>query len=433
MHRRTAATSVIVVAALALAGCGRSETTTTEPSTSVEPSSTAAVVETDSIEGPLEVWAIGNEGELLPDLLTEFEETNPDVDVTVTAIPWEGYQDKLRTAVAGGQAPDVSMVGNPYAAVLAPTGGLDPVPTDLIAGDDFFEGSWDASIIDGISYAVPWYIDTRVIYYRTDLAEEAGLDQPTSWTELQDFTAGLQDAGAELGMYLQPSGNRNSLTLLPMVWQAGGDLVNEDKTEFTIDTDAWADAIAYYVSYFDQEISDLTYMQTGEYEPRFVNGDVGSFVSGPFDVAMVREQGGEGFDDVGLMTWPQQDGGDGPGTGYVGGGDLVVFEDTDNRDAAWGLVQWLTEPETQVEWFELSGDLPSNQAAWDDPALADDELVSVFGDQMDNAQALPGIATISEVLTAIDLELEKAVRGVVTPEEAAAAMQEEATSIGTGA
>ena len=53
------------------------------------------------------------------------------------------------------------------------------------------------------------------------------------------------------------------------------------------------------------------------------------------------------------------------GTSFVGGGDLAVFKEADNKAAAWEFVDWLTEPEIQVKWYETVKDLPAVQSAWE--------------------------------------------------------------------
>ena len=85
------------------------------------------------------------------------------------------------------------------------------------------------------------------------------------------------------------------------------------------------------------------------------------------------------------------------GTSFVGGGNISVFSDSDNKAAGWAFVDYLSQPEVQVKWFQTINDLPSVQAAWDDPALADDELLSAFGDQLADAKAPPAIATWEQV------------------------------------
>ena len=135
-------------------------------------------------EGDITVWAMGTEGDNLGVLADAFMEEFPDVSVEVTAVPWDAAHDRLVTAIAGGDVPDVSMIGTTWMGEFATMGGLEPTP-DSIDPAQFFEGAWNTTVVDGMSYGVPWYVETRLVYYRTDLAEEGGFNQaPATWEEL---------------------------------------------------------------------------------------------------------------------------------------------------------------------------------------------------------------------------------------------------------
>ena len=120
-------------------------------------------------------------------------------------------------------------------------------------------------------------------------------------------------------------------------------------------------------------------------------------------------------------------------TSFVGGSNLAVFKDAKNRDGAWKFVSWLSKPEVQVKWYQAVSDLPAVQASWDDPTLSGDPLLTAFGEQLKDAKAPPAIATWEQVAAALDTEVEKLAKTDADPAaDAAKAMQEKATSIGTG-
>ena len=114
------------------------------------------------------------------------------------------------------------------------------------------------------------------------------------------------------------------------------------------------------------------------------------FISGPWMMSAVETVGGEGFaDKYSVMTMPEKE----TSSSFVGGSNLAVFKDSENRDSAWKLVQWLSEPETQAKWYGISTDLPAVSAAWEDPALSGDEKLATFGTQLETAKAPPSFAT----------------------------------------
>lgn len=266
---------------------------------------TAAEVGEGQASGTLDVWAMGVEGETLPDLVKEFEETNPDVSVNVTAVPWESAHDKFTAAIAAGTTPDVAQVGTTWMGEFVGLGALDPTP-DLIDSGKFFEGAQETTVVDGVSYAVPWYVETRLVYYRTDIAEAAGVTEPpTSWEGLKEMAAAMQEQdGVDYGISIQPGGTGSWQTVLPFMWSNGGAVVNDDVTEFTFDTDENAEALAYYQSFFTEGIANDAPSQ-GTTEQDFVSGSVPMFISGPWMMGSVEALGGEGFaDQYGVAGFP---------------------------------------------------------------------------------------------------------------------------------
>jgi multiple sugar transport system substrate-binding protein len=172
MTRRRLGAMLLALGMVAtLAACGRDE------------DSQAPEVDTGSASGEIEVWAMGAEGEALGAFAQSFMDEYPDVTVNVTPVPWDAAHDRIVNAMAGGEVPDVSMVGTTWMGEFATLGGLDPTPSN-IDGSQFFEGAWGTTVVDGTSYAVPWYVETRLLYYRTDLAE--GAEAPATWDDLKE-------------------------------------------------------------------------------------------------------------------------------------------------------------------------------------------------------------------------------------------------------
>jgi len=423
--RSTATRTVAVLAltSLALSACGRDAA---EEGVQAQ----GEAIEEGAATGNIEVWAMGTEGEVLGDFAAAFEDDNPDAEVDVTAIPWDAAHDKIANAIAAGETPDVTLVGTTWMGEFAQAGGIDPIPEGLVDESQFFEGAWGSTEVGGTSYGVPWYVETRVMYYRKDLAEKAGwTEAPTSWDELKQFTADLQaKGGAEYGIQLPAGGIGSWQTMMPFAWSNGASFTNEDGTEYTLDSPEMAEAMEYYKSFFEEGISPTRTLDAGELESGFADGTYASFISGPWHTGLV-EDAGVSPEDYGVALLP---GPDGPGTSFVGGGDLAVFADSDNKDNAWKFVQWLSEADVQQGFYDEVGDLPSVQSAWETGELASDEQLQVFGEQLTSTQAPPAVPTWEQIAGVVDSETEKATRGDTSIEDAIASMQEQASSIGTG-
>lgn len=426
MRRSRIATGLVALttASLVLTACGRDEAGGGAEGQSKEISGGEAT-------GTIDVWAMGTEGEALQDFSADFEEANPDATVKVTAVPWESAHDKLAGAIASGETPDVSLIGTTWMGEFAEAGGLTPTPENLVQESDFFPGAWDSTEVSGTSYGVPWYVETRVLYYRSDLAKQAGWDQaPQTWDELKQFAKDMESkAGAEYGLSLQPGQTGSWQTVMPFAWSNGASLTNEEGTQYTIDSPEMAEALDYYTSFFDEGLSPTRLLDPGELESGFAKGQYGAFISGPWHAGLV-EDAGVSPDEYAVAPLPGPEGA--PGNSFVGGGDLAVFKDSDNADSAWKYVKWLTDPESQQAFYDEVGDLPAVQAAWDSGKLSDDEQLQVFGKQLDSAVSPPAVPTWEQLAAAIDSLVEQTAKGDLPPDEAVKEMQSKASSIGTG-
>jgi len=418
MKARTRSAAALAVAALlALAGCGR------EPAGTGE---SAKPLASGKATGDINVWAMGTEGEKLSVLAQDFMKENPEAKVKVTPIPWDGAHDKIATAIAGRQTPDVSMIGTTWMGEFAKTGGLDATPTDVVSKSDFFEGAWNTTVVGGTSYGVPWYVETRLFYVNKDVAAKAGVTTaPKTWDEFKTAIKAFKDkGGATWGVSLQPGGTGSWQSVMPFVWQNGGDVLSGDT--FALGSPQATEAYAFYKSFFTEGLAPKDLPQ-GSLEPDFVKGKIGAFISGPWHIGILKDQNAAGK----YQLWHMP--GKASATSFVGGSDLAVFKDAKNREGAWKFVQYLSRPDVQIKWYQTSADLPAVSRGWDDPALKSDPLLSAFGEQLKDAKAPPAIATWEQVAAGFDAEIEKLTKTDETAQNAAQAIQQKATSIGTGA
>jgi len=420
-----AATIAVLASATLLAACGRTDA----PASPGGEQTGGGTVAEGPATGTLTVWAMGAEGEALPKLAEKFKAENPDVTVNVTAVPWADAYTKFKAAIAANEAPDVAQVGTTWMGeFVVSLDALDPTPSS-VDKSQFFEGAWATTEVDGTSYAVPWYVETRLVYYRTDLAEQAGVTEATDWDGLKAMAKGMKEkAGADWGIALQPGQTGSWQTVMPFAWSNGGNVVNADATEWTWNDPKIAEALAYYQSFFTEDLADKAPAQ-GTTEADFASGRVPMFISGPWMMAAVEKAGGDGFKDkYDVMLMPKKE----TATSFVGGSNLAVFKNTQNRDAAWKFVEFLSQEQNQIEWYKLTTDLPAIQSAWNDSSLTGDEKLATFGEQLKSAVAPPAVATWEQVVASFDAQVEEVAKAGADPAAALETVQSEATSIGMG-
>src|SRR5438093_9275108 len=147
-------------------------------------------------------WAMGREGEVVTALIPEFEQTHPGIRIDVQQLPWTAAHEKLLTAFAGDSTPDVCQLGNTWIPEFVAIRAIQELDTHIAASPviqpgDYFAGIWDTNRIDEKLYGIPWYVDTRLLFYRRDLLAQSGFSAPpASWT---DWTQALSAVKEHVG------------------------------------------------------------------------------------------------------------------------------------------------------------------------------------------------------------------------------------------
>jgi multiple sugar transport system substrate-binding protein len=432
MTLRSPLPAISLVVALVAGACGTNQGSGAAGASSASPvsggsepaGSTGGSSPAANLSGELTVWAMGNEGVKLSTLADAFTKANPGVKVSVTPVDWGQAVAKLTTAIAGNTTPDVSQMGTDMMGQFGATGAFDPVPSD-ITSSAFFDSAWKTNDVAGVVSGVPWYVETRLLYYRKDIAEKAGImSPPATWDDLKAMAKAMKEkGGAKWGISL---GTKNWQEYFPFLWSNGGDVVDASGKP-ALNSPAAVEALTFYESFFKEGLTPKSVPEGFDITPAFVKGDNPMFFSGPWHLGLIDTAGGADFKTKWAITpMPKKV----TGTSFLGGSNIVVFKNSKNKDAAWAFVKFLADPKTQALWYTTATDLPAVQAGWDETAVKSDPNVAMFGEQLKDTKAQPVSATWSELSSAINDTLEKMTTGGMEPQAAADQMQKDAESIG---
>jgi multiple sugar transport system substrate-binding protein len=379
--------------------------------------------------GDLNFWAMGDEGGKIPQLMPAFEHANPGTRVVIQPLPWTAAHEKLLTAYVGGSLPDVSQVGNTWIAELAAIGALAPLPAAQ-AGllTDQFAAVLDTNRVAGTVYGVPWYVDTRVQFFRRDLFAKLGLSEPPStWAEWKAALHGIKRiAGPGNYAILLPLNEFEQLLTFGL--QQGDPMLRDHDTRGNFASPGFKAALAFYKSLFDEGLSPIaTASQISNIWNEFAKGFYSVFISGPWTIGDLKSRLPVGFQSKwATATMP---GPSGPGASAPGGASLVVPKTARDPAASWRLIDYLTSPATQIEFQQIAGSLPSRKSAWAAPALANDSNVRTLARQLDLARPLPKVPEWERIATELQIVAESMVRGHMGVDAAAAEMNQRADKL----
>lgn len=359
----------------------------------------------------VEFWALGREGEHVRALVPAFEARHPGTTVRVQQIPWSAAHEKLLTAFVGDALPDVIQLGNTWIPEFAALGALEPLEpwlarTPALDPQDFFPGVLDAAVIDGATLAVPWYADTRLLFYRSDWFA-AGL--PSTWPA---WLAEAERVQARLGpgqhALLLPLGEWEVPVILAL--QHGAELLRDGGRYGNFRSPELRAAFAFYLSLFERGLAPQTGVaQLANLHQDFAAGAFGALVTGPWNLReFAARLPAEMQTEWATAPLPAV-AGPGPGVSLAGGASLALVAKSQHAEAAWAWIAFLAEPAQQAEFHRLSGDLPARRSAWDDPALQAPR-VAAFRAQLARAVATPKLPEWERIASRIAWHTEGAVR-----------------------
>ena len=369
----------------------------------------------------LRFWAFGREGEVVQELVRDFVREHPGPDIRVQQMPWSAAHEKLLTAIVGRATPDLAQMGNTWIPEMVTLGALAPVGARL-PDSSYFAGIVATNLVADTLFGVPWYVDTRVLFYRKDILARAGYDaMPDTWDGWREAMLAMKRvmAPGAFPIFL-PINEWPPMVILGL--QQGATLVTEDGFG-GFRQPGYARAFEFLLSlYRDGLAAPVSNTEMANLYQEFARGSFAMYITGPWNLGEFRRR----LPDDLANAWataplPGPTGAE-SGVSLAGGSSLVVFRASRHRARALELIEYLSRPEQQARFYRLTGDLPARREAWSDPVLAGDREADAFRQQLERAVPTPMVPEWEEVTTKVMDHTEAAVRGGKSAAAALAAM-----------
>jgi ABC-type sugar transport system, periplasmic component len=378
---------------------------------------------------------MGREGEVVQALMREFERQHPGIRVRVQQIPWSAAHEKLLTAYAGEAMPDVFQLGNtwiPEFVALRALTPLDPWMKDslTVAQEDFFPGIMQTNVIDGLIYGVPWYVDTRLMFYRKDILKRAGYPEPPrTWNTWIDAMRRIKEtAGPQHYAILLPLNDWTPPVILAL--QLNAHLLKDDHQYGNFRGARFRQAFTFYIDLFRKKLAPrLGNAEIANVYQEFANGYFSMYISGPWNIGEFSRRLPDALKEEWMTAPMPGPNSNQPGSSIAGGASLVISRSSNYKKDAWTLIEYLSESAQQITFYRLTGDLPARKTAWQNATLADDLYAQAFLKQLQSVESTPKIPEWERIASKIAQYSEAVIREEMTVDEALTALDKDVDRI----
>lgn len=383
----------------------------------------------------LRFWAMGAEGENVQQLVREFEHEHPNVDVRVQQIPWTAAHEKLLTAYVGNVTPDLAQLGNTWVPELQAVDAIEPLDSyvaqsSIVKSSRVFPGIWDTNVLNDTLFAVPWYVDTRVLFYRKDILAAAGYDSmPQSWSAWRTAMQAIQKkAGKRQWAIFLPTNEWMQPVVLGL--QNGSPILKDGGRYAAFEDAPFRGAYEFYIGLFRDGLAPVAGNNdiANAYQ-EFARGTFAMWITGPWNIGEFQRR---------LPTDMQQSWATAPlpgpqgapsGVSNAGGSSLVLFKRSAHPKEAWALIEFLSRPDIQRRFYHLTGDLPAQIDAWQDTSLAGNRYAAAFYTQLQRVRPTPKVPEWEFITSKIIDASELSIRGGMSSDRALALLDAQVNRI----
>jgi len=317
----------------------------------------------------------------------EFEEANPDIDVEVVTIPYDQYQQRLQLAVQGGNAPDISTVDQIWNPGFAQGEAIVPLD-DYITGsesvkqDNFFPGAWESATYEDQVWGVPFNVDVwQFTYYNRKMLDEAGVDPQSlvTWEGLRDAAEKMSGDG-KFGVGLFGHKGEDTVAVADsFIYSNGGSVLNEDGS-CGLDEPAAVEALEYLAGLREYAPNGILNSSSEDMRELFLNESLATEWWPALEQPTLKES----ELDWGFVAGTAPEGKEPVGT--YGGWNLVIYESSPNKEAAWKFIEFLTQPDVNGRVVDL---VPANVEAAESFLQENRRDPEVILEHLNNARPRP--------------------------------------------
>jgi multiple sugar transport system substrate-binding protein len=365
--------------------------------------------------------AVGAEAEVLRAQLDRFMSEHPGVIVELRATPDaadQRHQLYVQWLNARADEPDVLQLDVIWTPEFAAAGWILPLDRFDIPVDSFFPATIAANRWRGQLFAVPWFVDVGMLYWRTDLAPSA----PTHFEDLTRIAEDARRVGTRYGLVWQGARYEGLVTVFLEYLGGHGGAILDERGGVTVDDSAALRALTTMQRQIQESgIVPRAVLSWQEEQTRFAfqNGDAAFMRNWPYAYALLIDSARSRVAGrFGVAPMPAAAGGS--STAALGGAQLAVNAHSRQPDEAAALIAFLMRPEQMLERARVAGQFPTRPALYETEALG--RVLAMPPAEakrvIERATPRPVTPVYSELSQILQVHLHRALAGQETPDAA---------------
>jgi len=383
-----------------------------------------------NLAATLTVWGWEAALNTLKEVDPDFQEAYPNITVEyVVAAPADTYRNLQLAVSAGSGAPDISVVEDSHLAQFVELEALADITDQVSPYIPLMNAyKWQQAQLDGRYYAMPWDSGPVAVYYRRDVFDKAGADPATieTWDDFYEAAKTIKEkAGVPMWQHAKA---RNFARLFEkMIWQRGLGYVDAQGAVILDKEPRILEVLEYMGRMWEEDLALDNEEWTDPWYTAFADGTVATQVEavwmGTFFKSFVAPEAGGKWGVFKLPVWQAGD----AQASNDGGSQLAIFEQSEQKDAAWAYVQFhLGRYESQLLMYEKQDIFPSLEPTYADPFFSEpdpyfggDKARELFAEtvaQIPNANIYT--ADYQEMNALLQAEIQKFALGQQTAQEA---------------
>lgn len=378
--------------------------------------------------GPVTItyWNTMNpeESKTLEGIIKDFEAQNKDIKVKVENIPFDGAQNKFKTAAQAGKGPDVLRSEIAWTPEFASLGLLEPLDNYFKDQNDYIDIALKYSKWNNQTWSVPQVTDALgLVYNKKMLAEKGYNEAPKTMDEFYNVAKSITDPTKDKwGFYTRIS---DAYWFQPFMWAYGGGLITEDK-KIEINNPSAVKGLDFYLKLRDDKVfpdeldakNDYNNLQTA-----IKTGRTAMVFQGPWAMADLLS-GSEFKDKNNLGIAPIPAGPEGKTGSPVGGHGYTIFKGSKNKEASWKFIEFMSKAENQAKFATQNGLLPTRKSVYEMKEVKEDQFITAWKAVLDKATNRPVIPEGGQIYADFSPEIQAAFKKEKTSQQALDAVAE---------